>query len=238
MKTVTTVSQPAVRDHLAVALDLDDADTAVTLARSLAPWFGVAKVGLELWSAGGAAVVARLHDAGFDVFLDVKLHDIPTTVGRAARVLGRLGVRYVTVHTAGGEAMLRAGVEGLDAGAADAGFPPPVALGVTVLTSEADTSAFPERLAAAAAAGCRGVVCSAAEVVTVKSTHPGLVAVVPGIRLAGADVHDQARVGAPGDVARAGADLLVIGRAVTAAPDPLEAARTVSTQVGAALTAR
>lgn len=233
-----TVSHPTVRDHLAVALDLDDADTAVALARSLAPWFGVAKVGLELWSAGGAAVVARLRDAGFDVFLDVKLHDIPTTVGRAARVLGGLGVRYLTVHTCGGEAMLRACVEGLDAGATGAGFPAPVALGVTVLTSEADSSRFPERLTAAVVSGCGGVVCSAAEVATVKAAHPGLVAVVPGIRIPGGDTHDQARVGAPGDVARAGADVLVIGRAVTAAPDPLAAAREISLQVDEALATR
>lgn len=226
------------RGRLAVALDLDDPDGAVALAQRLQPWFAVAKVGLELWSAGGAGVVERLRDAGFEVFLDVKLHDIPTTVGRAARVLGRLGVRYLTIHTAGGEAMLRAGVEGLDAGAADAGFLPPVALGVTVLTSESDTGVFPGRLATAVSAGCRGVVCSAAEVAGVKAAHPALLAVVPGIRLAGGATHDQARVGTPAEVARAGADVLVVGRAVTAAADPVAAADDVASQVAEGLRAR
>ena len=96
---------------------------------SCAPWFGVAKVGLELYSAAGPDAITALADLGFDVFADLKLHDIPTTVGRAARVLGALGARYLNVHAAGGAAMLRAGVEGLREGAAGAGLPEPVPLG-------------------------------------------------------------------------------------------------------------
>jgi orotidine-5'-phosphate decarboxylase len=167
------------------------------------------------------------------VFLDLKLHDIPTTVEKAARQVGRLGVGFVTLHAAGGVEMLRAGVEGLAAGAADAGSEPPIALGVTVLTSEPDASAFPARLDAARAGGCGGVVCSVRElpaVLRLRGTPPGprarshLLAVVPGIRLPGGAIHDQARVGTPAEAIAAGADLLVVGRAVTGAPDPEAAA--------------
>ncbi len=223
-----------VRDRLAVALDLDDLDRAVDLARRVAPWFGVAKVGLELWAAAGPRSVERLRDAGLAVFCDLKLHDIPTTVGKASRVIGGLGVAYVTMHTAGGEAMLRAGVEGLAAGASAAGMGPPCALGVTVLTSDPDGSAFDARLAIAIESGCGGVVCSVQELSRVRSDSR-LVKVVPGVRPAGADVNDQARVGTPGDVARAGGDVLVVGRPITAAGDPAEAARRIHDEVEKAL---
>ena len=148
-------------------------------------------------------------------------------MGRAARQVGRLGVGYVTLHTAGGVDMLRAGVDGLEAGAAEAGFERPVALGVTVLTSDPDASAFPSRLEAAVAGGCGGVVCSVRELPTSRNVH-ALLAVVPGIRLPGGATHDQARVGTPAEAIAAGADLLVIGRAVTAAPDPEAAAAILS----------
>lgn len=219
------------RDHMALALDIDDLDTAVGLARRLMQWFTVTKVGLELYTAAGNVAVTRLRELGFDVFLDLKLHDIPTTVGRAARVLGGLGVRYVTMHAAGGADMLRAGVDGLAEGAAAAGHPPPVALGVTVLTSDQNVSRFDSRLEAAVAGGCGGVVCSALELVAVKHRHPSLVAVVPGIRLGGWPTHDQVRVGEPGDVIRRGGDLLVIGRSVTEAPFPEDWAAAISAAI-------
>lgn len=225
----------AARRRLAVALDLDDLESAVAIARRVAPFFGVAKVGLELWAAAGPRAADRLRDCGFAVFCDLKLHDIPTTVGKASRVIGTLGVSYVTLHASGGEAMLRAGVEGLAEGASEAGLRAPCALGVTVLTSDLDASAFGQRLAAAAGAGCGGVVCSVQELGRVKAAHPGLVAVVPGIRPAGSSADDQARVGTPGEVAAAGADVLVIGRPVTAAPDPEEAARSIHAEVADAL---
>ena len=211
------------RDRLALALDVDDLAAAVALADRLHPWFGVVKVGLELFAGFGPAAVEALAAPDRRVFLDLKLHDIPTTVGKAARQLGRLGVGFVTLHAAGGVEMLRAGVDGLAAGAADAGFDPPVALGVTVLTSDPDTAAFPARLDAAQAGGCGGVVCSVRELPAVKN-RSRLLAVVPGIRLPGGATHDQARVGTPADAIAAGADLLVVGRAVTAAPDPEAAA--------------
>ena len=179
---------------------------------------------MELFIAAGATAVDELAAPGRRLFVDLKLHDIPTTVARAARVLGRLGAAFVTLHAAGGVDMLRAGVEGLAEGASTGGHPAPVALGVTVLTSAPDASAFPTLLEAAASGGCGGVVCSVAELHRVKRDAPGLLTVVPGIRLPGADRHDQARVGGPSEALSAGADVLVVGRAVTAAPDPPAAA--------------
>jgi orotidine-5'-phosphate decarboxylase len=217
-----------VRNRLAIALDVEDLDRADQLAKEVAPWFGVAKVGLELYSAAGPEAVARMRALDLEVFADIKLHDIPTTVGRAARVLGRQGVRYLNFHAAGGVDMLRAGVEGLAEGARDAGHAPPTPIAVTVLTSDADAGAFDARLAAAIEAGCQGVVCSVREVERVHAARADFVTIVPGVRFAQGDNHDQARVGTPESVARAGGDVLVIGRAVTRAPDPRVAAKNAS----------
>ena len=119
----TTSPVPAeVRASLALALDVDDLVEATRLARDLQPWFGVAKVGLELYSTVGPDAIGAMLDRGYQVFADIKLHDIPTTVGRAARVFGSLGVSYLTVHAHGGAAMLRAAVEGMHEGAVRAGL--------------------------------------------------------------------------------------------------------------------
>src|SRR3954451_18788283 len=126
----------AVRDKLALVLDTDDLVPGLRLARELRPWFGTVKLGLELYSAVGPAAVASMAELGYEVFCDLKLHDIPTTVGRAARVLGSIGVTYLTLHAQGGPEMLRAGVEGLMTGAAEADLSMPIALAVTVLTSD------------------------------------------------------------------------------------------------------
>jgi orotidine-5'-phosphate decarboxylase len=224
------------RDHLALALDVDDLVEAMRLARLLQPWFGVAKVGLELFTAAGPVALTALRDLGFRVFADLKLHDIPTTVERTASVLGVLGASYVTMHASGGEPMLRAGVEGLARGAAAAGSEP-VALAVTVLTSEADAGGhvFAHRVADAVEAGCGGLVCAAADVAPAKTLAPRLLAVVPGIRPAGVPTHDQARPATPADAIASGADLLVIGRAVTRADDPAAAAAEVTAEVAAGL---
>ena len=127
-----------VRDRLALALDVDDLVAALRLARNLKPWFATVKVGLELFTASGPDAVASMLNAGFSVFLDLKLHDIPTTVRKSARVVGALGASYLTLHAHGGPAMLRAGVDGLREGAESAGAPVPLAVAVTVLTSDAD----------------------------------------------------------------------------------------------------
>lgn len=222
-----------IRSKLAVALDVDDAVAALRIARDVQPWFGVAKVGLELYSAAGPDVVGTLSELGFEVFCDLKFHDIPTTVGRAARVIGALGARYLNFHAQGGVAMLTAGVEGFLGGAADAGLPAPVPLAVTILTSEADAPAevLVARVHAALAAGCGGVVCAASDVATVKRLGPDLTAVVPGIRPAGVPAHDQARTAEPADAIAAGADVLVIGRAVTQADDPASTAAEIAASI-------
>ncbi|MHB1487327.1 MAG: orotidine-5'-phosphate decarboxylase [Acidimicrobiales bacterium] len=217
------------RDHLALALDVPSLDEGVDLARRLQEYFAVAKVGLELYSASGPAAVTALVEMGYRVFVDVKLYDIPNTVARASRVLGGLGASYVTVHTSGGLPMLRAAVEGLGEGAEQAGSGPSgptMVLGVTVLTSDVSVEAavFDQRVAMAVEAGCGGLVCAAAELARAHDLAPGLVRVVPGIRPAGVTSDDQARVATPPEALGAGADLLVIGRAVTAAPDPQAAA--------------
>jgi orotidine-5'-phosphate decarboxylase len=214
------------RDRLALALDVDDLVLAQRLARHLQPWFGTVKVGLELYSAAGPEAVASMAGAGFAVMLDLKLHDIPTTVRKAARVIGALGATYLTMHAHGGPVMLRAGVDGLRDGADAAGLPPPVPLAVTVLTSDDDAPAhiLGRRVMAAAEGGCGGVVCAAADVREAKELAPRMLAVVPGIRPQLADRHDQARAATPQQALEAGADLLVVGRPVTAAPDPAKAA--------------
>jgi orotidine-5'-phosphate decarboxylase len=226
------------RQRLALALDVDDLVAALRLAQRVRPWFGIAKVGLELFAAAGPDAVVALSAEGYRVFLDLKLHDIPTTVGRAARVIGGLGAQYATVHSAGGDAMMRAAVEGMNDGAAAAGMTAPSVLGVTVLTS--DTDAPPDtlraRAAAAAAAGCGGIVCAAADLSVTRDAAPGLVTVVPGIRPAGVATDDQARAADPASAIRAGADILVIGRAVTAAEDPEAVAAAIADEVAASIT--
>lgn len=224
-----------VRDRLAVALDVPDLDAAERLAKAVAPWFGVAKVGFELFSAAGPDAFARLRALDMRVFADLKLHDIPTTVGRAARVLGGYGITYLNFHAAGGADMLKAGVDGFREGARAAGLAGAVPIAVTVLTSEHDTSAFDARLQAAIDGGCGGVVCSVHEIARVRARRPGFVTIVPGVRFAEGAPHDQARVGTPEDVARAGGDVLVIGRAITASNDPAAAARRAHEEVASAV---
>ena len=220
---------PEVRARLALALDVDDLVAAMRLGRELNGYFGVAKIGLELYSAAGPDAIGAIADLGFDVFLDVKLHDIPTTVGKAGRVLGALGVQYLTMHAHGGVEMLRAGVDGLEQGARNAGLDQPAALAITVLTSDGDAPPhiMPKRVMLAAEAGCAGIVCATSDLEEAHHYAPRLKRVVAGLRLPGDKVDDQARVASPDDALAKGADLLVIGRAVTHADDPVEAARRI-----------
>jgi orotidine-5'-phosphate decarboxylase len=226
-----------VRARLALALDMDDLVAALRLAHRLRNWFGVTKVGLELFSAAGPETVAALVAEDYRVFVDLKMHDIPTTVGRAGRVVGGLGASYTTVHAAGGVAMMRAAVEGVVEGADAAGVEPALVLGVTVLTSEADVppAVLVRRARDAALGGCGGFVCAAVDLVETRRAAPGLVAVVPGIRPPGASTDDQARAAEPGAAIGAGADLLVLGRAVTGAANPESVAREVSAEVEASI---
>lgn len=226
-----------------VALDVGSADDALDLARRLGESCRFYKVGSELFTAAGPSVVKALRDEGADVFLDLKLHDIPNTVAGAVRSAARLGVRLLTVHAVGGAAMLRAAQEAASSAAAESGCN---LLAVTVLTSfDAESLAVAwgrenveverevVRLAGeAATAGLHGVVCSGAEAAAVRGTYGDRLALlVPGIRLAGGSSHDQRRVMTPAAAQAAGASYLILGRAVTAAADPVRAMRTVLSEL-------
>lgn len=226
-----------------VALDTPSAEEAVRLARLLAPLAGGFKVGLELLMGAGPATVAVVAELGKPVFADAKLHDIPRTVSAAARQLGRLGARWVSVHAAGGTEMVEAAGEGLAAGAGgrEAGI-----LAITVLTSldagalaavgmGSSPGAQVARLARLAdAAEAEGVVCSVREIGDVAQVAPRLLTVTPGIRRAGSPRHDQRRVATPAEAVRRGAGWLVVGRDVTADPDPAGALAAVVAEMEAA----
>jgi orotidine-5'-phosphate decarboxylase len=213
---------PRPTDPIIAALDVSTLGDADRLAEILAPHVGMLKVGLELaWSAGPDAV--RRVAAHAPVFADCKLHDIPNTVERAAANVARLGVAMLNVHALGGEAMMRAGAAGARRGAADAGVERPLVVAVTVLSSHAGEGlASPASLAfEAKAAGLDGVVVSGEDVEDVRATcGEEFCLVVPGIRPAGSNGHDQVRVLTPAEAIERGADFLVIGRPVTEAPDP------------------
>ena len=224
----------ALREKMALALDVDDLVQANRLARDLKPWFGVAKIGLELYTAAGPDAIGAIVDQGMDVFLDLKLHDIPTTVKKASKVAGALGVSYLTMHAHGGSAMMRAGAEGLAEGAANAGLADPVALAITVLTSDdtAPDHIVPNRLRAAIEAGCGGIVCSAPDLKAIGELAPRILRVTPGIRSAQGERHDQPKAVTPAEALELGADLLVVGRAVTLADDPAAAASALFAGLG------
>jgi orotidine-5'-phosphate decarboxylase len=230
---ITTDVPVEVRDRMVLGLDVGALPEAEAIARRVAPWFGVVKIGYELYAESGPAAFDRMHELGFRIFCDLKLHDIPTTVERGARSLTRHGIEFLNAHAAGGTEMLRAFVAGTRAGADDIGAPPPVTLAVTVLTSDADTGAFAGRLTAARDAGCDGVVCSAREVPDAAAA--GLATMVPGIRLPGGAHHDQARVATPAEAISTGANWIILARAVTAAPDPEAAAAAAAGEVVSAL---
>lgn len=226
---MSTAVATEVREQLAIALDVDDLIEARRLTKELSPYFGVAKVGLELFTAVGPDIVGIIADQGLKVFLDMKLHDNPAIVERAARVMGSIGVSYLTLHAFGGAPMLRAGVEGLHVGAARAGLDAPKAIGITILTgdSEAPSYILGNRVRTAVEGGCDGIVCSAQDVREAKQLAPRLEAVVTGVRPNGAP-EDEFEVAATPEAARAaGGNLLVVGRAITAAPDRLQAAESL-----------
>ena len=221
---------------LLVALDMSSAEAAVRTASDLVDVVGGFKIGMELFTGPGPGTVALVGDLGAPVFVDVKLHDIPTTVRRSARNLGAIGARWVSVHASGGAEMLSAAVAGLAEGAA--GRPAGV-LAVTVLTSLDDkalaevgvgttTAAQTVRLARLAeSAGCEGVVTSPRELVAVGAAAPSLLRVTPGIRPVGVTTDDQRRHTSPADAIRHGADLLVVGRPVTKSSNPKAAAAAI-----------
>ena len=227
--------------RLAVALDTPDRDTFRRWVRLFGPRVGVLKVGLEAFVRWGPPAVEEAAEHGAAVFLDLKLHDIPNTVAGAVAAARRLGVRYLTVHAGGGPAMLAAAVEAAEG---EVGL-----LAVTVLTHldagelaaldlPGEAEARVVRWAAlGAAAGCAGAVCSPRELATLRPRHPRpFTLVTPGIRpasLAGPARDDQRRTATPAAAFAAGADLLVIGRPLTAAADPLAALAALETEIAA-----
>lgn len=228
-------SLESARQRLIVALDVPDASSAAKLFSRLedtCTWF---KVGLELFVSSGPAVLEPILNRGHSVFLDLKFHDIPNTVAGAVRSASNLGVRMLTVHAAGGPAMLTAARMALE------GLPnPPQLLAVTMLTSmdtEQTAAIGIDRTPAQQVhllakmgkrSGMNGFVCSPEEVAELRSlTGPEGVLVVPGIRPAGAEAGDQKRIARPADALRAGASYLVVGRPITQAADPAKAAEAI-----------
>lgn len=220
---------------IAVALDMTDPEAAFGLADRLDPALCRLKVGKELFTACGPRVVEGLHERGFDVFLDLKFHDIPNTVRAACRVAAGLGVWMLNVHAFGGRAMLEAAREGL----ASPGYTP-LLVAVTVLTSldrqdlagvglDEEPAVVGQRLTRLALdAGCDGVVCSAREVADYRERFGGdPVLVTPGIRPHRSASDDQKRDMTPAAARQAGADLLVIGRPITRSGDPAAALREI-----------
>jgi orotidine-5'-phosphate decarboxylase len=215
------------KSRLAVALDYPDAYQAMKLVDSLGQtcqWF---KVGMELYYAAGNDMIRQLRDRGFDVFLDLKLHDIPNTVAGAVRSATKAGASLLTIHASGGSAMMTAAAEAAKAPGS------PRLLAVTVLTSMdaaqlagTGITASPAeqvlRLAnLARQSGIDGFVCSAEEVASVRAaTGPDTLLVIPGIRPAGADIGDQKRIATPAQAIAQGASMLVVGRPITQAADP------------------
>ncbi|MGH3099041.1 MAG: orotidine-5'-phosphate decarboxylase [Streptosporangiales bacterium] len=218
---------------VAVALDTGNLETAASWANAVSPHVSTLKVGLQLYMRYGPQVVASVRGgSGADIFLDLKLHDIPATVAGAARAVAPLHPSLLTVHATGGRAMIRAAVDAL---------PDTRVAAVTLLTSLTDDDlaelgwsqpppdAVRRLSALAVGAGARAVVCSPREVASVRAeVGPDVTLVTPGVRPRGADTQDQVRVATPEQALADGADLIVVGRPVTGAPDPGAAAATIA----------
>ncbi|UTW49483.1 orotidine-5'-phosphate decarboxylase [Bacterioplanoides sp. SCSIO 12839] len=223
------------KSPVVVALDFPTKEQAVAMAQQLDPALCRVKVGKELFTASGPAVVEELHALGFDVFLDLKFHDIPNTCAKAVGVAADLGVWMVNVHASGGRRMMEAARNEIDKKAHQ-----PLLIGVTVLTSmeqndlveiglNLDPQEQVRRLALLTeSSGLDGVVCSAQEVELIRNNcSPGFLTVTPGIRPAGSDQGDQRRVLTPEQAVKAGVDYMVIGRPITQAGNPGVACRNI-----------
>jgi len=223
-----------------VSIDTTDVASARSLVQGLAGMVGGIKLGLEFFTARGPEGIRCVERGQLPLFLDLKLHDIPNTVAGAMRAIVDLTPDIVTVHAAGGTEMIRAAVETANTEAAKQGTRPPRVIAVTVLTS-LDQAALARMgvqrpiveqavslAKLAVEAGAEGVVCSPHEVAAIRAElGPNPLLVVPGIRPAGSDLGDQKRVMTPAQALSAGADILVIGRPITQAPDPAAAARSI-----------
>ncbi|MBI3515898.1 MAG: orotidine-5'-phosphate decarboxylase [Proteobacteria bacterium] len=232
------MAAPAAR--LFCALDTVDLALARHLARQLGGLVDGVKLGLEFFTANGPAGVRAIQEQGLPIFLDLKFHDIPNTVAGGMSAAAALGVAIITVHASGGGAMLAAAIAAARQGAAASGVVPPKVVGITVLTSLGEDDLVTvgqhgplpdqaQRLAdLSLASGLDGIVCSAREAALLrKRLGPTALLVVPGLRPVWSEAQDQKRVVTPGDAVRLGADVLVVGRPITTARDPADAARRI-----------
>lgn len=225
--------------RIIVALDYDSAADALTFANAVQPADCRLKVGLELFTQAGPALIEKLNSRGFDVFLDLKFHDIPNTVAQACRAASKLGVWMMNVHTLGGPAMMAAARD-----AVDSSSDKPLLIGVTILTSHNDEELqqigfkqSPSEMVAGLAgmaqqAGLDGVVCSPLEASQLKRVYGDpFVLVTPGVRPPGSDNNDQQRIMTPNQALAQGSDYLVIGRPITRAPDPVTALAVINDSI-------
>lgn len=232
------------KDRLIVALDVSDRSSAMEVIDRTAEYAGIYKVGLQLFTAAGPALVRELCESGRKIFLDLKFHDIPNTAAKAGVEAARLGVWMFNVHAAGGNEMMRKTVIEVSEFCGKSGLTVPKMIAVTVLTSSADdapheigiegsAAAWADRLASlSAAAGMDGVVASAHDAARLRQTlGPERLIVTPGIRNAGASIGDQRRVMSVSQALRAGADHLVVGRPITSAGDMTAAARAIFEEI-------
>lgn len=239
-------TQPAPKERIFVGLDTADVDKAARLTKLLAGAVGGVKIGKELFTSQGPDGV-RLAAGGAPLFLDLKFHDIPNTVAGAVRAAVHLRPRIVNVHASGGRAMMAAAAEAARESAEELGVERPKVIGVTVLTSldavdledvgqVGPPEAQVERLARLAQeSGLDGVVCSPKEIALLREAcGPDFLLVVPGIRPSWSAAGDQKRIMTPQQAVAAGADVLVIGRPITAASDPLAAAKRIGAELDAA----
>jgi len=231
----------APKQKLVVALDVETADQAIELVSQLRDWVGMFKVGMQLFTAAGPQIVRRIIDGGGAVFLDLKYHDIPNTVSAAGVEATRLGVTMFNLHALGGSEMMRRTADAVASVAEGEGLSRPLILAVTILTSadattlaevglqEAPAAEVTKLAGLAEASGMDGVVASSEEVQLIRGAvnRRDFVVVTPGVRPVGAASHDQKRVMTPAEAFRAGADYVVIGRPIIAAPDPIKAAREI-----------
>lgn len=234
-----------IRNPIVVALDVDTAAEALSLVERLRGTVGMFKVGKQLFTAAGPDIVRRIIGLGEQVFLDLKYHDIPNTVAKAGVEAARLGVSIFNVHAMGGSKMMRATVDAVTEAAEREGLATPLILGVTVLTSHTQESLseigierrLEDQVVALAqlceTSGINGVVASPQEIVPIRKAvdNPDFVILTPGVRPAGAALNDQSRVMTPGEAIQAGANFLVVGRPITAAENPVAAAKKILEEI-------
>jgi orotidine-5'-phosphate decarboxylase len=239
------MSKSATRNPIVVALDVDTVEQALSLVERLRGSAGMFKVGKQLFTAAGPDIVRRIIGMGEKVFLDLKFHDIPNTVAKAAVEAARLGVSIFNLHAMGGSKMMRAAAEAVNEAAEREGISRPLILGVTVLTSHTQESLnevgierrLEDEVVALArlcnASGIDGVVASPQEIIPIREAvrERDFVVLTPGVRPVGTTLNDQSRVMTPAEAICAGADFLVVGRPITAADDPVMAAQKILEEI-------